>query len=132
MRANFLTFAMSFLQLCPSVTIAVNDGEKVAEKSLQPSLSSMALIETLGGLALILLLIFGLGWLLRRFGRLPLKGNAMISIIGGVSLGSRERAVLLQVEGTRLLIGVAPGRVQTLHHFNNDPVKPGPASIDKD
>jgi len=27
----------------------------------------------------------------------------------------KRRAVLLQVEGIRLLVGVAPGRVQTLH-----------------
>ena len=106
MRANSLTPTSSLLLLCSNLTFALEDGEKVAEKSLQPSLSSTALIETLGGLALILLLIFGLGWLLRR-------------------------AVLLQVEGTRLLIGVAPGRVQTLHYFNNDPAKPEAASIDR-
>ena len=35
-------------------------------------------------------------------------------IQGGVSLGAREKAVLLSVEGKRLLVGIAPGRVQTL------------------
>lgn len=132
MRANFFTVAMSIFFLYPSVTCGLTDGDKMVTKSQQPPLSGVVLFETLGGLALILLLIFGLGWMLRRFGRLPLKSNAMISIIGGVSLGPRERAVLLQVEGTRLLIGVAPGRVQILHHFNNDPVKPVVAPIDED
>jgi len=30
-------------------------------------------------------------------------------------MGTRERVVLLQVGETQLLLGVAPGRVQTLH-----------------
>ena len=38
-----------------------------------------------------------------------------IQVLGGVSLGPRERAVLISVQGQRLLLGVAPGRVQTLH-----------------
>lgn len=78
-------------------------------------LGGSVMMETAGGLLLILLLILGLGWLLRRFGRLPSASKGDISVIGGVSLGPRERAVLLRVGTTRLLVGVAPGRVQTLH-----------------
>jgi len=43
-----------------------------------------------------------------------------VSVIGGVSLGPRERAVLLQVGGTRLLVGVAPGQVRMLHLLDQD------------
>lgn len=90
--------------------------EKAPVGSLSASpLGSGAVLETAGGLLLILLLILGLGWLLRRFGRLPGAGKGGISVIGGVSLGPRERAVLIEVGATRLLVGVAPGRVQTLH-----------------
>jgi len=90
--------------------------EKASVGTLAASpLGGGAVLETAGGLLLILLLILGLGWLLRRFGRLPGAGKGGISVIGGVSLGPRERAVLLQVGATRLLVGVAPGRVQTLH-----------------
>ena len=48
-------------------------------------------------------------------GKLPVAGKGMVTILGGVSLGPRERAVVLQVGDARLLVGVAPGRVQTLH-----------------
>ena len=72
-------------------------------------------METAGGLLLILALIIGLGWLVRRYGRLPMAGKVLVTILGGVSLGPRERAVVLQVGDARLLVGVAPGRVQTLH-----------------
>lgn len=97
------------------------EAEKPASPALSPSpLSGGVLLETVGGLLLILVLIFAIGWLLRRFGRLPMAAKGDITILGGVSLGPRERAVLLQVGNARLLVGVAPGRVQTLHVL--DPV----------
>ena len=75
-----------------------------------PLLDGSVIMETALGLAVIILLIFALGWLLRRFGRLPTGSRGDISVIGGTSLGPRERAVLLQVGHTRLLVGVAPGQ----------------------
>ncbi|WP_172600428.1 FliO/MopB family protein [Sulfurivermis fontis] len=36
-------------------------------------------------------------------------------MLGGVPVGQRERVVLIQVGNKQLLLGVAPGRVQTLH-----------------
>ncbi len=74
-----------------------------------------SLANTAVGLLLVLALIVGLAWLLRRMGHLPVANKGLVRIIGGVSLGPRERAVLLSVGQTRLLVGVAPGRVQTLH-----------------
>ena len=41
-------------------------------------------------------------------------GNA-IDVLADVPLGQKERAVLLKVGATQILIGVAPGRVNTLH-----------------
>ncbi|MES9898409.1 MAG: flagellar biosynthetic protein FliO [Sedimenticola sp.] len=80
-----------------------------------------ALLGTLAGLLVVLLLIFGLARLLQRYGRLPLAGKGEVTVLSGVSLGPRERAVLLQVGKTRLLVGVAPGRVQTLHVIGDVP-----------
>lgn len=78
-------------------------------------LSNGQLIQTAGGLFLVLVLIVGLAWVVRRFGRLPSGAKGQLEILGGLSLGARERVVLLKVADTRLLVGVAPGRVQTLH-----------------
>ncbi len=99
--------------------------DKVTPTGLGVSpLGTGALMETAGGLLLILALIIGLGWLVRRYGRLPVAGKGMVTILGGVSLGPRERAVVLQVGDARLLVGVAPGRVQMLHVIEGgaDPV----------
>ncbi|MEG7523045.1 MAG: flagellar biosynthetic protein FliO [Chromatiales bacterium] len=39
----------------------------------------------------------------------------MVTVLGGTSVGPRERVVVVKVDDIRLLLGVAPGRVQTLH-----------------
>jgi flagellar protein FliO/FliZ len=63
----------------------------------------------------VLGLLVAVAWLLKRSGRLQTAAGGGLRILGGLSMGTRERVVLLQVGETQLLVGVAPGRVQTLH-----------------
>jgi flagellar protein FliO/FliZ len=75
-----------------------------------------SLLQLILGLAAVLVLIFGGAWFLKRYGRVSgLIGSGAVRVLGAVSLGARERAVLLQVGARQLLVGVAPGRVQTLY-----------------
>lgn len=69
---------------------------------------------TLGMLA-VLALIVALAWVVKRTGRLQMAAGGGLRILGGLSMGTRERVVLIQAGETQLLLGVAPGRVQTLH-----------------
>jgi len=89
--------------------------ERAAAGLERTPITTGTLVETIGGLAVVILLIVVLGWGFKKFAGMPLMGKGAISILGGVSLGPREKAVLLQVGETQLLVGVAPGRVQTLH-----------------
>ena len=73
------------------------------------------------GLLLVLGLMLGLAWLVKRYVQLPGIGKGQVQIQGGVSLGAREKAVLLSVDGRRLLVGIAPGRVQTLLVLDDKP-----------
>lgn len=66
-------------------------------------------------LLLVLVAVFAVAWLvknLRRFGNRV--GNA-VDVLADIPLGQKERAVLIKVGETQLLLGVAPGRVNTLH-----------------
>jgi flagellar protein FliO/FliZ len=67
------------------------------------------------GMLLVLGLIVAIAWVLKRSGRFQMAAGGGLRILGGLSMGTRERVVLLQVGETQLLVGVAPGRVQTLH-----------------
>ncbi len=74
-----------------------------------------SLLQMLAGLAVIVGLILGMAWFMRRLGGLPGTGAGALKVLGGVSLGQRERVVLLQAGDKQLLIGVAPGQIRTLH-----------------
>ncbi len=82
-----------------------------APPALSPSLAG----QWLGGLGLVLVLILVCLWLLQRLGRWNAPAGGQIRVLGGVSLGSRERLLVVEVGQTQLILGVAPGRVQTLH-----------------
>jgi len=68
-------------------------------------------------LALLLVLgaIFALAWVLKRVRGFTSRVGSSLEVIANVPLGQKERAVLLKVGPTQLLLGVAPGRVATLY-----------------
>ncbi len=94
-------------------------GEVPARLTESP-LSTANLIETAAGLAVVLAVMLGLAWLVKRYVQLPGIGKGHVQILGGVSLGAREKAVLLSVQGRRLLVGIAPGQVRTLMVLDNE------------
>ncbi len=111
--------AVLFLILPFSLIAAETEVDAPARLAALP-IDSGHLANTAVGLVFVLALIIGLAWFLRRFGGLPNSGKGVVAIVGGVSLGTRERAVLLQVGETRLLVGVSPGRIQTLHVLSKE------------
>jgi flagellar protein FliO/FliZ len=82
-----------------------------------PPLGAESLLQTAGGLLLILFLIIGGAWLFKRYGNLPMAGKGLVKVLSATSVGARERVVLVEVENTRLLLGVAPGQVRTLYEL---------------
>jgi flagellar protein FliO/FliZ len=86
---------------------------QVAERVATPSAGS--LVQVTLSLVLVLAAVFAAAWLTRRLKTLGRFGSGPIEVIADVSLGAKERAVLVQVGGQQLLLGVAPGRVSTLH-----------------
>lgn len=99
--------AATLLLLAPAVALAQDGGSGV-------DLSSLVRLTV--GLAVVVLAILALGWVLRRTGAGVSGGVAgQLRVLGGLSVGNRERVVLVQVGERQLLLGVAPGRVQTLH-----------------
>ncbi|MGH8551436.1 MAG: flagellar biosynthetic protein FliO [Methylococcales bacterium] len=86
-----------------------------ANPKAAPVLPRSELVEWAMGLGLVIFLILIFAWILRRLNQLSYSHGQRLKILGGISVGSRERVVLLQVGGKQLLLGVAPGRVETLH-----------------
>lgn len=75
----------------------------------------MQYLQALAGLALVLAAIGGAAWLLRRVQRLAPSRGSPLSLRGTLAVGPRERVVVVEIEGTWLVLGVAPGRVSAVH-----------------
>ena len=98
----------------PAATKAV-DSKVLAGSGLSDPNMAGSLIQTTLGLLVILAVIGGAAWAFKRFGNFQTGVQGKLKVVGGISLSSRERIVLLQVGSQQLVIGVAPGQIQTLH-----------------
>jgi flagellar protein FliO/FliZ len=85
-----------------------------ASRLVDSPLSAESLMTTGFSLVAVIALMLGLAWVFKRYVQVPGMGRGQIQMLGGISLGSREKALLISVEGRKVLLGVAPGRVQTL------------------
>jgi len=93
-----------------------------AEEKIAPvdPLSASNIMNMLMGLGLVLAIIFFMAWIVRRMGGMQVMGSQQIKLLGGMSLGAREKVVLVQIENKRLVLGVAQGQVSTLHVLDGD------------
>jgi flagellar protein FliO/FliZ len=66
-------------------------------------------------LCIVLGAIFLCAWLARRMRNISSGRAGAVNVVAEVRLGPKERAVLLQVGNTQLLVGVAPGQINALH-----------------
>ena len=111
----------------PVLAWGAEQSEKAEKASpAMPSTDVGGVAQVMVALLVVLALIFGMAWLLRRVGGIQRGGAGAIRVLGGMSMGQRERVVLVQVGETQLLLGVAPGRVNTLHVFDKPVDVSGP------
>lgn len=69
--------------------------------------------RTLGATLVVLVLLAGLAWALRRQQAVRRTGRGL-GIESGLSLGERRSVAIVTVEGRRLLLGLAPNSVTLL------------------
>jgi flagellar protein FliO/FliZ len=76
-----------------------------------------SLIQVFLGLGVVIAALVGGLWLLKRVSAPHGAAAGALRVIAGTSVGPRERVVLLEVEDTWLVVGVAPGQVNALHQM---------------
>ena len=69
-------------------------------------------------------LILAAGWLTRRMQRRHGVAGRRIRCVETFAVGARERLLLLDADGKRLLIGMGPGGMRTLHVYDGAPAEP--------
>jgi len=98
---------------------AVNHAAQIASGvgagTAVPSLGVGAVLQTLLGLVVVIALVFGCAWLARKLGVQGMKRAGLVKVVGGASLGNKERVTVVEIGDTWLVLGAAPGNVRLLH-----------------
>lgn len=125
-RAAAVALAMTLAMTLASLpAIAAAAPKSVATGSLPTGDLASAAIRMGLGLAVVLGLLGATAWVSRRFRSSALGRGGQIEVVSGMSLGARERVVLLKVGGDRVLVGVSPSGLRTLHVLPSGPSAPG-------
>jgi flagellar protein FliO/FliZ len=115
---------IAYITAITTITVITMSAACAAENKpfAAPQVADAAPTSTAGGLAqvtfsllLVLAAVFAAAWLVRRLRGFGKFGAGAVEVVADVALGTKERAVLVQVGKQQLLLGVAPGRVTTLH-----------------
>lgn len=73
-----------------------------------------SLIQTILSLGFVIALLVGLAWLLKRFGPRHITGGATVKLVGALSVGARERILVVEVGEQWIVVGASPGRMNAL------------------
>lgn len=76
--------------------------------------------QVVSGLMIVIVMILLLAWFAKRLGAGTMLQQNNMKVISSLMLGSREKAVLLEVENKKILVGVSSANVSCLHIFENE------------
>ena len=102
---RFFTLPVSLVLGLPSFTLAADTTNAASAGNL---------FQVLLGLIVVLGLLAGSAWLMKRLGGMRPNAGNTVRIVGGVSVGTRERVIVVEVADQWIVVGVAPGRVNSL------------------
>lgn len=102
--------------------------EAAREGSLQLGGEGLNAMALLGQAAVALVVVIGvillLAWLVRRLNLHQGAGNRLLRVVGTTAVGPRERVVIVAIDDTWLVLGVAAGQVTLLER------RPAPAETE--
>ena len=104
-----------FVTLCVPLHVAAQTARPAYTPPPPATVSPGSILQVIFSLLLVLAAVVVVAWILKRI-NLPQRGTgSLLKVISGVAVGQRERIVLVEINDTWLVVGVAPGQVRTLH-----------------
>ncbi|WP_020654803.1 flagellar biosynthetic protein FliO [Massilia niastensis] len=73
-----------------------------------------SLLQTILALALVLAVLGGLAWFLKRFGPRMAGSGTNLKLVGALNIGGRERIMVVEVGDQWIVVGASPGRINAL------------------
>jgi flagellar protein FliO/FliZ len=121
-RATLTRLAVITLGACAHGVALAAAGDPTGHVFAAPSTAAQPVTPSATGLGqvafallLVLCAVFAVAWMVKRVRGMGNRVGDAIDVIADIPLGQKERAVLLKVGQTQILVGVAPGHINTLH-----------------
>ena len=108
----------------PLLLLATTQAVAQAAQAASPADPGGSLWQLLLGLALVLALVIGSLWILKKLVAPRGESAGLLRVVAGAAVGTRERVVIVEIGSTWLVLGVAPGRVSTLAEVPRQSVAP--------
>lgn len=119
-------FALILAAACCSLSAYAESLRPVYTPPPASAVSAGGMFQVILSLVLVLGMIVLVAWILKRINLPQNSPNSALKVISGVAVGQRERIVLVEVNDTWLVVGVAPGQVTGLHTMPKNSLPPIP------
>jgi len=86
----------------------------IEQKQTVSTISTDHVLKWSLGLIIVLALFFTCIWFMRKMGALPVNAKDGMKVVAGLTLGMREKIILVQIGEKQLVLAVTPGRVEKL------------------
>ena len=107
--------------VAPAAAPAVTPAAPVPPQAIAAGPAAGSLIQTIFALCLVLALLAALAWCMKRYGPKAQAGAARVKLVGALSLGGRERIMVVEVGDQWIVVGASPGRVNALATMPRQP-----------
>jgi flagellar protein FliO/FliZ len=112
---------------CSSLAYAADPVRPAYTPPPASAVSSGSVFQVILSLLLVLGAIVAVAWVLKRINLPQNAAGSALKVVSGVAVGQRERIVLVEVNDTWLVVGVAPGQVTALHTMPKNELPPSAA-----
>ena len=107
-------FLTALLVLSTALPAAYAQVQPAVKPAAEPVSMTGYLLQGIFGLLIVLGLMWGAWWLLRRTGFNRAISGVKMKVVGGISIGNRERVMIVEVGDHWLILGVTPNQINTL------------------
>ena len=88
-----------------------------------------SLLQMMAGLAVVLGAIAASAWFARRMGASAGGSARLLKVVSALSVGAKERVVIVEVGTQWMVLGVAPGRVSALATLPKGELPEAPSGV---
>jgi flagellar protein FliO/FliZ len=96
-----------------SAALFLASGAAMAADQAMPS-PALGLLQVFLALGLVLAVMLAAAWFFKKLGPVAGAGKVPVKVVGGASVGNRERVMVVEVADQWIVIGVTSSQINTL------------------